>query len=93
MSKIEYTRKLEDALWELVRRWPDGRGYAMAIRRARKLLLEGALRPLSPNPRSSDHAVGGTASRSFRRRAGTGLRQSDPGEPGLIEALGRDPPA
>jgi hypothetical protein len=57
VSKTEYTRKLEDALWGLVRRWPDGRGYDMAIRRARELLLEGALQFPSTSTGSGDHAV------------------------------------
>ena len=48
MSKTEYTRKLEVALWELIQRWPDERGYDVAIGRARQLLLEGAIRFPSP---------------------------------------------
>jgi hypothetical protein len=31
MNKTEYTRKLELALWELIRRWPGERGYDVAI--------------------------------------------------------------
>jgi hypothetical protein len=54
MSKTEYIRRLEDALWNLVRRWPGGRGYDMAIRRARKLLLEGALQFPSTSTGSND---------------------------------------
>ena len=50
MSKTEYTRKLELALWELIRRWPDERGYAVAIGHACQLLLE------APGAGSDDHA-------------------------------------
>jgi hypothetical protein len=42
VNKTEYTRKLEMALWELIRRWPGERGYAIAIEQARGLLLGGA---------------------------------------------------
>ena len=57
MSKTEYTRKLEVALWELIQRWPDERGYDVAIGRARQLLLEGAPRFPAPGTGSDDHAA------------------------------------
>ena len=44
MPQLQYLRRLEDALQDLIRRWPDERGYDTAIGRARALLLEGALR-------------------------------------------------
>jgi hypothetical protein len=43
MPQLQYLRRLEDALQDLIRRWPDERGYDTAIGRARALLLEGAL--------------------------------------------------
>ena len=56
MSKTEYTRKLEVALWELIQRWPDERGYDVAIGRARQLLLEGAPLLEAPGTGSDGHA-------------------------------------
>jgi hypothetical protein len=56
MGKTEYTRKLELALWELIRRWPDERGYDVAVGRARQLLLEGALRSPAPSTGSPNES-------------------------------------
>jgi hypothetical protein len=56
MGKTEYTRKLELALWELIRRWPDERGYDVAIGLARQLLLEGAFRFPTPGTSSETAA-------------------------------------
>jgi hypothetical protein len=56
MSKTEYTRKLELALWELIRRWPDERGYDAAVGRARQLLLDGALGFPAPSTGSPNEA-------------------------------------
>jgi hypothetical protein len=59
VNKTEYTCNLELALWELIRRWPDERGFDVAIGRARQFLLEGALRFPAPGAGSDGPASTG----------------------------------